>query len=93
MAFDVTHEEDIVVLRNTLNLKSSFQIEVYARNGVTRNFYPLPGNQSADNGFDNMHCLLSNPKGIVAVVRYILVPPRLLFEPGTRPNQISFCIL
>ena len=55
-----------------------------------RNFYPLPENQSVDDGFGNMHCLLSNPKGIIAVVRYDPAPPRLLFEPGTRPNQISF---
>ena len=92
VAFDVTYEEDIVILRYmyTSHLESSFQIEVYSRNGVKRNFYPLPGNQSVSNDFDNMHCLLSNPKGIVAVVRYTPVRPRLLFEPGTRPNQISF---
>ena len=58
VAFDVIHEEDIVVLRNIPHLESSFQIEVYSRNGVIRNFYPLPGNQSVSNGFDNLHCLL-----------------------------------
>ena len=61
VAFDVTHEEDIVVLRNIPHLESSFQIEVHSGNGVIRNFYHLPGNQSVSNGFDNMHCLLSNP--------------------------------
>ena len=63
VAFDVTHKEDIVVLRNTPHLESSFQIEVYSRNGHLRNVYPLPGSE-----FSDRCVLLSNPKGIVAVI-------------------------
>ena len=62
VAFDVTHEEDIVVLKYTPRLDSSFQIEIYSRNGNIWNVYPLPGSDYRD------RCvLLSNPKGIVAV--------------------------
>ena len=64
VAFDVTHEEDVVVLRKIPHLESSFQIEVYSRNGDIRNVYPLPGS------FPSGTCLLlSNPKGVVAVVQ------------------------
>ena len=40
VAFDVTHEEDIVVLRNIPHPNPSFQIEVYSRNGNIWNVYP-----------------------------------------------------
>ena len=66
VAFDATHEEDIIVLRSNRNLNSKYQIEVYSRNGDTLGLYPLPGCWSVDS---NDYYLLSNPKGIVAVVR------------------------
>ena len=68
VAFDATHEEEIIVLRSNRNLDSKYQIEVYSRNGDQRNFYPLPGNWSVVSGYC---CLLSNPNGIVAVVQNI----------------------
>ena len=65
VAFDATHEEDIIVLRYTPHLDSHYQIEVYSRNEDTWGLYLLPGCWSAT----RIHCyLLSNPKGIVAVV-------------------------
>ena len=65
VAFDATHEEDIIVLRYTSHLDSRHQIEVYSRNEDTWGLYPLPRCWSATRS----HCyLLSNPKGIVAVV-------------------------
>ena len=67
VAFDVTHEKDIVVLRNTPHLESSLQIEVYSRNGNIWNVYPLPGNFITVDPCNT--CLLSNPKGIVAVIQ------------------------
>ena len=66
VAFDVTHEEDIVILRHTPHLEGIFQIEVYSRNGDTRNVYPLYESPNYD-AYDI--CLLSNPKGIVAVIQ------------------------
>jgi hypothetical protein len=66
VAFDATHEEEIVVLRNIPNEDSFWSdchIEVYSRNGDLRDFHHLPG---LTHGFH----LLSNPKGIVALVRY-----------------------
>ena len=65
VAFDATHEEDIIVLRSSRNLDSKHQIEVYSRNGDTLGLYPLPGCWSVDS---NDYYLLSNPKGIVAFV-------------------------
>ena len=65
VAFDATHEEDIIVLRYTPHLDPYYQIEVYSRNGDTLRLYPLPGSRSSG----PRNCLLSNPKGIVAVVR------------------------
>ena len=62
VAFDATHEEDIIVLRYTPHLDSRYQIEVYSRNGDTLGLYPLPGTWSVT------YYLLSNPKGIVAAV-------------------------
>ena len=64
MAFDVTHEEDIIVLRDSGRLETRYQIEVYSRNGNIWNVYPLPRNDHHDDIF-----LLSNPKGIVAVIQ------------------------
>ena len=64
VAFDVTHEEDIVVLRNTPHLHRGFQIDVYSRNGDVRNVYPLAGSSPFPTCF-----LLSNSKGIVAVIQ------------------------
>ena len=64
VAFDVTHKEDIVVLRNIRHLDSRCQIEVYSRNGDLKNVYPLPGRI-----LFNTCYLLSNPKGIVAVIQ------------------------
>ena len=66
VAFDATHKEDIIVLRYTPHLDLHFQIEVYSRNGDTLGLYPLAGSLSAS--FSDYY-LLSNPKGIVAVVR------------------------
>ena len=68
VAFDVTHEEDIIVLRDTPHLETRYQIEVYSRNGNIWNVYPLPGNNFTLDHDDT--CLLSNPKGIFAVIRY-----------------------
>ena len=71
VAFDVTHEEDIVILRYIPHLETRYQIEVYSRNGNIRNVYPLPGNVYPLPG--NVYhdtCLLSNPKGIVAVIHH-----------------------
>ena len=68
VAFDVTHEEDIVVLRHTPHLDPSFQIEVYSRNGDLRNVNPLYASVESD-VFCSPCCLLSNPKGIVAVIQ------------------------
>ena len=65
VAFDATHEEDIIVLRHTPHLDSRYQIEVYSRNGDTLGLYPLPGCWSARY---SVYYLLSNPEGIVAVV-------------------------
>ena len=63
LAFDVTHEEDVVVLKKIPHLEPSFQVEVYSRNGDIRNVYPLPGS------LPSATCLLlSNSKGVVAVV-------------------------
>ena len=62
VAFDATHEEDIIVLRYTPHLDPHYQIEVYSRNGDTLGLYPLPGRWSV------RYYLLSNPKGIVAAV-------------------------
>ena len=67
VAFDVTHEEDIVVLRDIPHLDPSFQIEIYSRNGNIWNVYPLPGNVITVDPCDT--CLLSNPKAIVAVIQ------------------------
>ena len=67
VAFDVTHKEDVVVLRNTPHLNPSFQIEVYSRNGVIRNVYPLC--ESSNHLSLHGTCLLSNSKGIVAVIQ------------------------
>ena len=67
VAFDVTHKEDIVVLRYTPHPNPSFQIEVYSRNGNIWNVYPLPGNVITVDPCDT--CLLSNPKGIVAAIQ------------------------
>ena len=64
VAFDVTHEEDIIVLRNIPHLDPSFQIEVFSRNGNIRNVYPLPESQCLGTCY-----LLSNPKGIVAAIQ------------------------
>ena len=64
VAFDVTHEEDIIVLRNIPHLDPSFQIEVFSRNENIRNVYPLPESQCLGTCY-----LLSNPKGIVAVIQ------------------------
>ena len=66
VAFDATHEEDIIVLRYTPHLDSHYQIEVYSRNGDALGLYPLPGCWSSG---PRNHYLLSNLKGIVAVVR------------------------
>ena len=66
VAFDATHEEEIVVLRNIPNegsFWSDCHIEVYSRNGDLRDFHHLPAL------IDNF-LLLSNPKGIVALVGY-----------------------
>ena len=68
VAFDATHEEDIIVLRYTPHLDSHYQIEVYSRNGDALGLYPLPGRWSVRFGVD--YYLLSNPKGTVAVVRH-----------------------
>ena len=67
VAFDATHEEDIIVLRirYTPHQDSHYQIEVYSRNGDTRGLYPLPECWSVK---PSKYNLLSNPKGIVAVV-------------------------
>ena len=65
VAFDATHEEDIIVLRYIPHLDSKYQIEVYSRNGSTLGLYPFPGSWSARRG--DHYYLLSNPKGIVAV--------------------------
>ena len=67
VAFDVTHEEDIVVLRDSGRLEARYQIEVYSRNGNIWNVYPLPGNYFTEDHDDAF--LLSNPKGIFAVIR------------------------
>ena len=64
VAFDVTHKEDIVILRKIRHLDSRFQIEIYSRNGVIQNIYPLPGSASTGTCY-----LLSNPKGVVAVIQ------------------------
>ena len=68
VAFDATHEEEIVVLRNIPNEDSFWsdrRIEVYSRNGDLQDFHHLPGLTDTD----DFH-LLSNPKGIVAFVGY-----------------------
>ena len=67
VAFDVTHKEDVVVLRNIPHLYPSFQIEVYSRNGVIRNVYPLYKSSNDVSLYGT--CLLSNPKGIVVVIQ------------------------
>ena len=67
VAFDATHEEEIVVLKNIPNEDSFWSdchIEVYSRNGDLRDFYHLPGLT------DGYH-LLSDSKGIVPFVGYI----------------------
>ena len=66
VAFDATQEE-IVVLRNIPNedsVWSDCHIEVYSRNGDLRDFHHLPDLTDTD----DFH-LLSNPKGIVFLVR------------------------
>ena len=82
VAFDVTHEKDIVVLRNTPHLESSFQIEVYSRNGNIWNVYPLPRYFITVDPCNT--CLLSNPKGIVAVIQ----ERQHMFD-----NYVNFCHL
>ena len=67
VAFDATHEEDIIVLRYTPHLDSHYQIEVYSRNGDTLGLYPLP--ECSSGSVSHYYHFLSNPKGIVAVVR------------------------
>ena len=66
VAFDVTHEEDIVVL-TIPHLGIIFQIEVYSRNGDMPNVYPLYESPNFESPYDI--CLLSNPKGIVVVIQ------------------------
>ena len=72
------HEEDIIVLRNIPHLDSSFQIEIYSRNGNIWNIYPLPGNVITVDPCDT--CLLSNPKAIVAVIQ----EGQYMFDNGRR---------
>ena len=67
VAFDVTHEEDIVVLRYIPHLDPNFQIEIYSRNGDMRNVYPLYGSPNDVSPYNT--CLLSKPKGIVVVIQ------------------------
>ena len=67
VAFDVTHKENVVVLRYIPHLDPNFQIEIYSRNGDMQNVYPLyesPNDVSPYN-----ICLLSKPKGIVVVIQ------------------------
>ena len=66
VAFDVTHEEDIIVL-TTPHLDLILQIEIYSRNGDTRNVYPLYESSNYESPYEI--CLLSNPKGIVVVIQ------------------------
>jgi hypothetical protein len=68
VAFHATHEEEIVVLRETPDqdsLWSNVHIEVYSRNGDSRDFYHLPASYVLHS------CLLNNAKaGIIAAVHY-----------------------
>ena len=75
VAFDATHEEDIIVLRYTPHPDPYYQIEVYSRNGDTLGLYPLPGYWWTKYSI----YLLSNPKGIVAVVRNDWVSNEITF--------------
>ena len=76
LAFDPTHEEGIVVLRSFPGREDSFEeIDIYSKNGILQDFFFLPKEEPC-----SINCLLSNPKGVVAIVQYKFSRRRMVDE-------------